>query len=155
VQFTLTVDDFGVQYVGKENADHLISTLRQHYELEEDWAGELYCGITLKWDYIKRHVDISMPNYINKMLARFDHKPPTKPQHSPHIAPTRKFGPPAQEPVEHDTSKPLPPDRIQRIQQIVGTIMYYARAVDLTTLVALSSIAAEQKNGDRKYGAKN
>jgi hypothetical protein len=38
----------------------------------------------------------------------------------------------------------LPPDRIKRIQQIIGTIMYYARAVDLTTLVALSSIASEQ-----------
>jgi hypothetical protein len=144
VQFTLTVDDFGVKYVGKEHADHLITTLRRHYELEEDWAGELYCGITLKWDYNKRHMDISMPNYINKMLTRFDHEPPARPQHSPHIAPTRKFGPPAQEPVAHDHSKPIPPDRIQRIQQIVGTIMYYARAVDLMTLVALSSIAAEQ-----------
>jgi hypothetical protein len=130
--------------VGKEHANHLITTLRRHYELEEDWAGELYCGITLKWDYNNRHVDISMPNYINKMLTRFDHKPPARPQHSPHIAPTRKFGPPAQELVAHDNSKPLPPDRIQCIQLIVGTIMYYARAVDLTTLVALSSIAAEQ-----------
>ena len=88
------------------------------------------------------------------MLARFTHEPPSKPQHSPHIAPTRKFGPPAQEPVAHDNSKPILPDRIQRIQQIVGTIMYYARAVDLTTLVALSSIAAEQttatENTERK-----
>ena len=28
IQFTLTVDDFGVKYVGKEHADHLITTLR-------------------------------------------------------------------------------------------------------------------------------
>ena len=154
VQFTLTVDDFGVKYVGKEHADHLITTLRKHYEIEEDWEGQLYCGISLKWDYTQRHVDISMPGYVDKLLARFQHEHPHKPQHSPHIAPTRKFGPSAQDPVAHDTSMPLPPERIQRIQQIVGTIMYYARAVDITTLVALSSIAAEQttatENTERK-----
>ena len=38
-QFTLTVDDFGVKYVGKEHADHLITTLREHYDVEEDWTG--------------------------------------------------------------------------------------------------------------------
>jgi len=144
VQFTLTVDDFGVKYVGQEHAQHLIAALRQHYEVEEDWEGTLYCGITLKWDYKQRHVDISMPGYIEKLLARFEHKQPTKPQHSPHAAPPQSFGQTAQNPVEHDTLPILPPPRIKRIQQIVGTIMYYARAVDLTTLVALSSIASEQ-----------
>jgi len=60
------------------------------------------------------------------------------------MPPPRKFGPTAQEPTDHDTSPLLPPTRVTRIQQIVGTIMYYARAVDLTALVALSSIASEQ-----------
>ena len=143
-QFTLTVDDFGVKYVGKENALHLINALRQHYDVEEDWDGKLYCGISLTWDYERRHVDIAMPGYVDKLLARFEHTAPHKPQHSPHIAPTRKFGNDAQEPVEHDDLPILPPDRITRIQQIIGTILYYARAVDLTTLVALSSIASEQ-----------
>jgi hypothetical protein len=144
IQFTLTVDDFGIKYEGKEHADHLIDALRTHYKLKEDWDGALYCGISLKWNYQLRHVDISMPLYVEKLLAKFDHKPPTKPQHSPHIAPPRRFGTTAQIPVDHDLSPTLPPERIKRIQQIVGTIMYYARAVDITTLVALSSIAAEQ-----------
>jgi len=85
-----------------------------------------------------------MPGYVDKLLARFNHKPPNKPQHSPHAAPPRKFGTDAQEPIGHDSLPVLPPDRIKCIQQIIGTIMYYARAVDLTTLVALSSIASEQ-----------
>ncbi len=144
VQFTLTVDDFGVKYVGRDNAQHLIRALNLHYEVEEDWDGTLYCGITLKWDYHKRHVDISMPGYIDKLLARFEHQPPHKPHHSPHAAPPRKFSDDAQDPVEHDNRPVLPPDRIKRIQQIIGTILYYARAVDITCLVALSSIAAEQ-----------
>ena len=31
--FTLVVDDFGVKYVGKEHARHLISVLKYHYEI--------------------------------------------------------------------------------------------------------------------------
>ena len=31
VQFSLVVDDFGVKYVGKENANHLTQTLRFHH----------------------------------------------------------------------------------------------------------------------------
>ena len=38
----------------------------------------------LKWDYDKKTVDISMPNYVNKALARLHHTPPIKTQHSPH-----------------------------------------------------------------------
>jgi hypothetical protein len=85
-----------------------------------------------------------MPGYIDKLLAHFEHKPPLKPQHSPHATPPCKFGHDAQEPVKHDHQPILPPDQIKRIQQIIGTILYHARAVDITTLVALSSIAAKQ-----------
>ena len=101
-------------------------------------------------ELFKQHVDISMPGYIDKLLARFDHKPPAKPQHSPHAAPPRKFGQDAQQPVEHDNLQILPPNCIKCIQQIIGTIMYYARAVDLTTLVALSSIASDQAKAMQK-----
>jgi len=42
------VNVFGVKYVGKEHADHLIICLKQEkYKLTEDWAGDLYCGISL------------------------------------------------------------------------------------------------------------
>ena len=51
ISFTLIVDDFGVKYVGKEHANHLISVLEEHYVVEKDWAGKKYCGITLNWDY--------------------------------------------------------------------------------------------------------
>ena len=38
--FTLVVDDFGVKYVEKEHARHLISALKEHYEISEDWEGK-------------------------------------------------------------------------------------------------------------------
>ena len=60
VQFTLVVDDFGVKYVGKEHAEHLMEALKEHYEVSEDWTGSKYCGLTLKWDYKHRKVHLSM-----------------------------------------------------------------------------------------------
>jgi hypothetical protein len=45
IAFTLVVDNFGVKYVGKEHADHLIQCIKETYELTEDWTGDLYCGI--------------------------------------------------------------------------------------------------------------
>ena len=54
ITFSLVVDDFGVKYVGKEHADHLINCLKaETYKLTKDWAGDLYCGILLRWDYAK------------------------------------------------------------------------------------------------------
>ena len=37
ISFTLVVDDFGVKYVGKEHAEHLLNTLKQHYKIESNW----------------------------------------------------------------------------------------------------------------------
>jgi hypothetical protein len=88
ITFTLVVDDFGVKYVGKEHADHLLNALKQHYEVTEDYEGKLYCGIFLKWDYENRTVDFSMPGYIENALHKFQHNPPNRPQHA--LYPARK-----------------------------------------------------------------
>ena len=72
ISFSLVVDDFGVKYVGKEHADHLLEILHRHYKTSIDWKGSLYCGITLDWNYDKRYLDISMPGYIDKVRQRFN-----------------------------------------------------------------------------------
>jgi hypothetical protein len=41
IQFTLVVDDFGVQYVGEEHAHHLIAALETDYTVSKDWMGGL------------------------------------------------------------------------------------------------------------------
>ena len=64
---------FGVKYVGKQHADHLCDSICKNYSITEDWAGELYCGITLKWDYVNRSVNLSMPGYIAAPLHKFQH----------------------------------------------------------------------------------
>ena len=84
IVFSLVVDDFGIRYSNRADADHLIATLRTEYEVSLDWTGERYCGLTLKWDYAARTCDISMPGYIKRALQRFAHVAPHKPENSPH-----------------------------------------------------------------------
>ena len=47
VQFVLIVNNFGVEYVGRKHADHLLGVLNQHYEISEDWEGKKFAGIDL------------------------------------------------------------------------------------------------------------
>ena len=148
VTFCLVVDDFGIKYVGKEHADHLLATLRTQYTMTTDWAGTNYCGLTIDWDYRARTCDISLPGYVERALHRFQHRPSKKPQYSPHAHQKPNYGSAQQLTLPEDTSAPLDSDSILRLQEIVGTFLYYARAVDSTMLVALGSIASANKSED-------
>ena len=101
-------------------------------------------GIKLNWNYKEKWVELSMPGYVKKLLARFKHKKPTKPVDSPYKAPPRVYGKAAQDPIPVDSSPKLDEKGKLRIQQVLGTCLYYARAIDDTMLPALSSIASEQ-----------
>jgi len=61
IAFSFVVDNFGVKYVGRNNAQYLLSALKELYSVSTNWAGELYCGVSINWDYHNQHVDISMP----------------------------------------------------------------------------------------------
>ena len=145
VTFTLVVDDFGVKYVGQEHAQHLINVLQKNYsKIVLDWTGQRYCGMQLQWDYQKKHVDISMPDFIPQALTKFQHKEPIRPQHSPFMCTIQKYSTNSQVAKQPDTSPELPKDQTKRIQQIIGTLLYYARVVDSTLLVALCTLAQHQ-----------
>jgi hypothetical protein len=36
ITFTLVVHDFGVKYVGREHANHILNTLKKYYQVTED-----------------------------------------------------------------------------------------------------------------------
>jgi hypothetical protein len=40
ISFSLVVDDFGIKYVGKEDAQHLLDTVRHYYKCSCGWKGE-------------------------------------------------------------------------------------------------------------------
>jgi hypothetical protein len=144
VQFSLVVDDFGVKYTGREHADHLLQALQDLYTVTEDATGSLFSGLTIEWHYDKRYVDISMPMYIPALLHKFQHPMPRRRQDAPHAWVTPTYGAKIQYAANDDTSPRLSPKDITRIQQIVGTLLYYAVSVDPTLLVALGAISSTQ-----------
>lgn len=83
IMFTLVVDDFGVKYDSKTNTEHLLAALQSKYTVTMNWKGDLYAGISLKWNYSVGTVTTSMPSYVHAALQKFLHPNPTKPQHSP------------------------------------------------------------------------
>lgn len=143
-QFTLVVDNFGIHYESLNNIHHLIQALEEISFINIDWLGSSYIGLQLKWDYINRSVKLSMPGYINNVLHKHQHASTVQSQHAP--APTVPiiFGAPSQEPNLHDISEKLEPHWITRIQQIVGSLLFYAQAVVPTLFVDLNDIVAQQ-----------
>jgi hypothetical protein len=70
ISFSLVVDYFGVKYVGREHAEHLMACIRKNYNISSDWNGGAYCGLKLDWDYKNAQSiflcqDTSKPHSIN------------------------------------------------------------------------------------------
>ena len=75
----------------------------------------MYCGITLKWDYVARTVDLSMPGYIEKALETYLDERPKRPQHAPHAWTAPSYGCKAQLTPPADGSEPLNAGGLTRI----------------------------------------
>ena len=128
--FSLVVDDFGVKYTNKAGVDHLITTLRALYTITIDWTGSKYLRFSIFFDYTQRTVTLSMPGYISKALQRFAPSLSVGAK-SPAIYIPPTYGATQQSPSE-DTSTPLSPQETTTLQEIVGSLLYYARGVDVT-----------------------
>ena len=150
VTFSLVVDDFGIKYVGKENADHLLNALQEKYTITTDEEGKLYLGITFKWDCVNKHVTLSMPGYIKKALERFQHTAPTRPQYSPHACAKIQYGVKMQLTPPPDESDPMTAAEKTRLQELIGVLLYYGRAIDNTLLVALGTLSSAQTKGTKQ-----
>jgi hypothetical protein len=142
VTFSLIVDDFGVKYEGLDNVHHLINALEQHITVSKDWTGDLYCGITFHWDYLHHQVDLSMPGYVTAVLHKYHHPPSKRPQYAPHTWTEPAYGQRIQYAPPPDESATASTADITHTQGVVGTLLYYARSVDPTLIVPLSTIAS-------------
>jgi hypothetical protein len=143
ISFSLVVDNFAVNYVGKQHADNLINALLKTYELTTDWVATVYSGMTLKWDYKNRTCDISMLGYVSNVLSKFQHDAPKHPQHTPSRYVTPVYGTKTQYETKDETP-PLTAKQCLTIQKVTGSVLYYAREVYPTVLMPLNDIATEQ-----------
>jgi hypothetical protein len=85
-----------------------------------------------------------MVKYVMKQLTKYGHVAPLKPQHCPYLPTPIKYGTDNQSPLPIDDSPRLDKAGKKRVQQIVGSFLYYAQAVDPTILMALLGISSQQ-----------
>ena len=78
------------------------------------------------------------------MLQKIKHKLPARKQDAPHHWNTPTYGKQTQYAENEPDAPVLPANEINKCQQITGTLLYYAIAVDPTMLVSLGDIAANQ-----------
>jgi hypothetical protein len=146
ISFSLGVDDSGVKYVGREHAEHLMTCIKKKYNISSDWNGTAYCGLTLNWNYKDGTVDLSIPGYIKAALHKYQHPAPARPKHSPHTWNPPIYGAKTQFVSEPTSSPALSNKDVNKLQQLTGTLLYYARVSDPTLIMPINMLASEQSN---------
>ncbi|KAL7488913.1 hypothetical protein ACHAW6_014508, partial [Cyclotella cf. meneghiniana] len=139
ITFCLTVDDFGIKYIGQEHAEHLLHVLSADYKVTCDWSGTRYIGIHLHWDCTNHRVHLFMPSYVKKALTIFNHTP-SKPESQPWPQRPIKYGCKNSNMPSH-LPLPQPLTRKARIKQVCGKFLYLGHAMDSTLLVPISAIS--------------
>jgi hypothetical protein len=85
-----------------------------------------------------------MPKYIMKQVTCYAYPAPDKPQQCPFLPNPITYGKDNQTPMPANDSPLLDDAGKKRIQQVGGSCLYYARAIDLTILMALLDITTQQ-----------
>ena len=84
-----------------------------------------------------------MLGYIATVLQKYQHLTPSKPEHSPHIYPQTTYGDSRIAPIPDSLTSLVSNVKKKRIEGIVRSLLFYARAVDPIILPALNDISAE------------
>jgi hypothetical protein len=121
-----------------------MACIKKNYNISSDWKGSAYCGLTLEWDHKNRTVDLSMPGYIKAALHKYQHAAPTRPEHAPHTWNPPVYGAKTQYVEDETTSPGLSDKDVNKLQQLTGMLLYYARAVDPTLIMPINVLASEQ-----------
>jgi hypothetical protein len=85
-----------------------------------------------------------MPGYIEHALQRFQHPATARPQYTPHAWQAPTYGAKVQYATTDDNAPLLNATDTKQIQEVLGTLLYYARAVDSTLLTAINTLASQQ-----------
>ena len=82
--FSFVVNDFGIEYIGKKDSDNLLKYLQEEYAISEDWTGDKYPGLALKWGYVNINISVLMPVYVQTALLKFQSETTSKLKDAPH-----------------------------------------------------------------------
>ena len=91
-----------------------------------------------------------MPGYVEQALQRFQHAALSRPEYSPHAWQKPTYGTKTQYAPPEDTSASLNAVDTKHVHEVFGTlVLFYARAIDSTMRVALSTLASQQSKGTK------
>ena len=125
--FSLLVENFGVKYVGEQNAKQLWDTIKNYYELAELWAGALYCSVKLDWYYKKRTVDIYITGYTKAALHKYQNIRPKISHNELHKRNRPHYGANVKMVPYGDQYQPITLDGIKLAQKLIGALYLYVR----------------------------
>ena len=98
-------------------------------------------GLALKWAYINRTVNLSMPNYIPAALHKLQHKASNRPHYPLHRWARPKYGQSTQHANPEDNSPLLPVKKISSVQKKFSTFLYYRIFSESAIIVSLGNMA--------------
>ena len=70
-----------------------------------------------------KHIDFSVPGYVQRKLTKWKHPRPKQLQHSPYQASPIVYGGKVQQPVQSDVTAPPTDSQIKLVQEIVGAFI--------------------------------
>ena len=102
----------------------------------------VFCELTFDWHYQEGYVDVSMPGYIKEVLKRLQHTRSKRIQYSPHEYLPIYYGKynATQYASSTDTLPTLPITDTRYIQSVVGSFIYYGRAINGAILPTQSTL---------------
>jgi hypothetical protein len=120
------------------------------YQVKVNWEGTKYLGMDININRDKRHVTLTMNGYIQKLITRV--RPDgIKGASTPAIYVPPNYAKPGAQKATIDAS-PLATEADKKLlQSVVGTLLYYSRAVDpsiCTAVHQLGSIQAQPTQND-------
>jgi hypothetical protein len=153
-QFTLVVDDFGIKYEERKDAEELAQVLKDHYEaVSGDWGGYFilrnrpWLGLRQEnsWPqhariHRKGTTQVPAPTSQNTGAPAAGHNQP-------------QYGVKVQMTEPADASPLLDEIGIKELMAIVGSLLYYGRALDNTLLTALTDLSSAQAKGTEATNA--
>ena len=147
--FVLVVDDLGIKYQKSKPEDltHLLDCLKEIYSMKTNLNGDKFLGLHIDWNYAPIYknstCEVSIPNYYTDAAIRFGIDC-TANVFTPEICPDRNYRSPDSQQIVFDESPPLGPAGAKTLQEIVGVMLYAARAVDGMKLLPCSHLSSAQ-----------
>ena len=114
-----------------------------------------YCNINIEMrrDRAAGTIACAMKGYIDKVIARFDNWAGTRSAKSPGIYQSPSYGTKQQFTAPEDHSKPLSPADVNTLQQLIGSVLYYTRAIDspVSTCTKPTNLIPDKPLQPREY----